>query len=188
MENDQRLIERVLAGERAAFRELIASYERLVQHVVFRLVLDRRDAEEVCQDVFLRVYRGLANFRGEAKLSTWIARIAHRSALKHLEKRRLPRAPEFTSDDHSTVEIATPATQLDDVVRAELRAFTRARVAVLPPEYRAAVTLYHLEGMSVAEVAEVMQLPSGTVKSHLFRARKLLKAMVEERLGGSCDE
>lgn len=194
MDDDQRLVGRVLAGERAAFLALIARYERLVQHVVTRIVLDRADAEEVCQDVFLRVYRGLPGFRGDSKLSTWIGRVAHRTALKHVEKRRLPSVPASGAGgdtDHAgtrRAERATPGLQLDDVVRAELRAFVRERVADLPVQYRIAVTLYHLEGMTISETAAVMNLPEGTVKSHLFRARRLLRERLEERIGGDGDD
>ena len=188
MEDDERLVGRVRAGDREAFRELVARYERLVRHVVHRMVTDDGEAEEVCQDVFLRAYRGLAGFRGDAKLSTWIGRIAYNTAAKRLARRRtrVEAAPE-DAGRRSTAERATPGTQLDDVVRAELRAFVREKVGELAPEQRAAVTLFHLEEMSVAEVAAVMGVPEGTVKSHLFRARRLLRSMVEERIRGEGD-
>jgi RNA polymerase sigma factor (sigma-70 family) len=192
MEADHRLVERVLAGDRAALHELIGRHERLVQHIVFRLVPERADAEEVCQDVLVRVCRGLPRFRGESKLSTWIGRIAYRTALKRLEKRTMSVSglPDpHDADLRGAGEATDPSpTALDALVGEELRAYVRRQVQLLPAEQRAVVTLYHLDELSVAEVADVMDMPPGTVKSHLFRARKWLKAKLEERIGGSHDE
>lgn len=188
MDADHRLVERVLAGEQGAFHELIVRYERLVQHIVFRLVRDRADAEEVCQDVFVRVHRGLSGFRRESKLSTWIGRIAYRTALKRLEKVDTPVCDGVHGDDEPPLlgELVdhAAANPLDELARSELREFVRGKVESLPAEQRAAITLYHLDGMSVAEVAAVMELPAGTVKSHLFRARQRLKEMLADRIGG----
>jgi hypothetical protein len=90
MESDEEIVARTLAGDRDAFRHLVARYQRLVAGVVARLIRDATDREEVCQDVFLRVYRGIGGFQFDAKLSTGIARIAYRASLNHLEKKRLP--------------------------------------------------------------------------------------------------
>lgn len=188
MDADHRLVERVLAGEQGAFHELILRFERLVQHIVFRLVHDRADAEEVCQDVFVRVHRGLPGFRRESKLSTWIGRIAYRTALKRLERVVTPVGGGVHRDEgpppHGELVDHAAANPLEELARAELRAFVRRKVESLPVEQRAAITLYHLDEMSVAEVAAVMQLPAGTVKSHLFRARQRLKEMLADRIGG----
>lgn len=180
MESDREIVERVLAGERDAFAALVRRHQRLVAHVVHRMVRDPRDREELCQDVFFRVYRKLDTFAHQARLSTWIARIAYRACLNHLERRALP----LYDDLRGEGEDAEPAIErvagsgpspLETVEAEELRAFVRARVDELPLQYRTVVTLYHLEEMSVGEIADVMDLPDGTVKSHLFRARKLLK-------------
>ncbi|HEX2204396.1 MAG TPA: sigma-70 family RNA polymerase sigma factor [Longimicrobium sp.] len=181
MEPDREIVRRVLAGERDAFRDVVRAYQRLVAHVVGRLVRDPGDREEVCQDVFVRVHRKLDTFHFESKLSTWIARIAYRLSLNHLEKKRLPLADDLGPEDEEGMppaaeRIASPdLSPADEVAAAQMRAFVRAQVDALPPLQRAAVTLYHLEEMSVGEVAEVMGVPENTVKSHLFRARKTLK-------------
>jgi RNA polymerase sigma factor (sigma-70 family) len=181
MESDREIVRRVLAGERDAFTALVRGHQRLVSHVVFRLVRDPRDREELCQDVFFRVYRKLDTFQHQARLSTWIARIAYRACLNHLERRALPLHDDLRdagdADEGSAVERLAHSgpSPLEAVEADELRAFVRARVDEWPVQYRAVVTLYHLEEMSVGEIAEVMDLPGGTVKSHLFRARKLLK-------------
>jgi RNA polymerase sigma factor (sigma-70 family) len=180
MESDREIVERVLAGDRDAFTALVRRHQRLVAHVVHRMVRDPRDREELCQDVFFRVYRKLDTFGFQARLSTWIARIAYRACLNHLERRALPLYDDLRDADGGgeppieRVPGGGPS-PLDAAEAEQMRAFVRARVDELPVQYRTVVTLYHLEEMSVGEIAEVMDLPGGTVKSHLFRARKLLK-------------
>ena len=181
MHDDRQLVTRVLAGETGAFHELVRRYERLVRHIVFRLVLVEADAEEVCQDVFVRVYRGLRNFTGEAKLSTWIGRIAYRRALTELQRRRVRKYVELPSD-------SVDAAQLRHVLQTEIKSVVHRCVLRLPPDYRAAVTLYYLEEMTVAETADVLGQPEGTVKSNLYRARKLLREMLHAEIGEDIDE
>ena len=185
--NDREMVARVLAGDRDAFRDLVRTYQRLVSHVVFRIVRDPRDREEVCQDVFVRVYQKLDQFAHESALGTWIARIAYRLSLNHLERRRIPLYDDLRPDETGGTSVdqlpGTRASALDEVEGAELRAFVRARVDGLPVQYRTVVTLYHLEEMAVGEIAAVMDLPEGTVKSHLFRARRMLKEMLVARYG-----
>ena len=181
--DEKALVERVVAGDRDAFIELIDRYERLVQHVVFRMVKDERDREELCQDVFMKVHGALENFRFESKLSTWIARIARNTCLNHLEKKDLPlyadHAPPLDDEDHRGDPIERvasgaegPAEQTAD---QEITDFIHQEIDNLPEHYRTALTLYHLEGMSVQEVATAMDNPPGTTKSHLYRAREKLK-------------
>ncbi len=173
------MVARVLSGDRGAFRELVHAHQRLVSHVVFRIVRDPRDREEVCQDVFVRVYQKLDQFAFESALGTWIASIAYRLSLNHLERRRIPLYDDLRADETGGASVdqlpGAWASPLDEAQGAQLRAFVRARVDELPVQYRTVVTLYHLEEMAVGEIAAVMDLPEGTVKSHLFRARKLLK-------------
>lgn len=179
MESDREIVERVLAGERDAFTALVRTHQRLVAHVVHRMVRDPRDREELCQDVFFRVYRKLDTFAHQARLSTWIARIAYHACLNHLERRAMPLYDDLRDADDGVPAIERVAgsgpSPLEAAEAEEMRAFVRARVDELPVQYRTVVTLYHLEEMSVGEISEVTDLPDGTVKSHLFRARKLLK-------------
>ena len=186
MDAERELVRRVLAGERDAFRALITQYERLVARIVFRNIRDARDREEICQDVFVRVHQKLSGFQFQSKLATWIARIAYRTCLNHLDRKQLPvqRDWDLDGDGAASVVDRLPANALpldDAVATAEMRDFVRTQVDDLPVPFRTAVTLFYLEGMSVGEVGEVMELPVGTVKSHLFRARKLLKDKVLAR-------
>lgn len=182
MESERRLVERVLTGDHAAFRALVERYERLVRHVVRRLLDDPHDAEEVFQDVFVRVYRGLPNFRLDARLSTWIGRIAYNTAARWARRDRVTAHADVSTLDEGIDAARVEPVQLATLEERELRDLVRAQVARLPPDQRLAVTLYHVDGLSVAEVAEIMETPENTVKSHLFRGRKALKEMLTGRL------
>jgi len=182
--DERELVERILDGDRGAFLTFIDRYERLVKHVVFRMVDDDRDREELCQDVFVRAHRYLDGFRFESKLSTWLARIARNTCLNHLEKKEVPLyADEAPSPDGETPDARAALNRVpdpqEDVAAAtaerQRRDLVREGIEALSEHYRTALTLYHLEEMSVSQISEVMDNPEGTVKSHLYRGRKKLK-------------
>ena len=188
--DERELVERILEGNRDAFLAFIERYERLVKHVVFRMVDDDRDREELCQDVFVRAYRYLDGFRFESKLSTWLARIARNTCLNHLEKKEIPlyadeaSSPDGASPDARAALNRVPDLEADVAGMAEdrqQRALVREGIQALSEHYRTALTLYHLEGMSVSQISEVMENPEGTVKSHLYRGRKKLKDWLLDR-------
>ncbi|HKL88204.1 MAG TPA: sigma-70 family RNA polymerase sigma factor [Salinibacter sp.] len=182
---ERELAEQVLDGDREAFLDFIDRYERLVKHVVFRMVDDDRDREELCQDVFMRAYRYLDGFRFESKLSTWLARIARNTCLNHLEKKEVDlyadHAP--SPDDEGPPDARAALNRIEDpdedvaeaATERERRAVVREGIKTLSEHYRTALTLYHLEEMSVSQISDIMGNPEGTVKSHLYRGRKKLK-------------
>jgi RNA polymerase sigma-70 factor (ECF subfamily) len=174
MTDDQSLVARVIRGDAGALRALIRHHERLVSHMVGRLVKEDADREEVCQDVFLKVYEKLPEFGFQSKLSTWIATIAYRHAINHLRKQRMlyEELPDDERWQERFVDRDDPGELLE--VKDETEQIHRF-IAMLPAQYRAIITLYHLDSMSYAEIGEIMSLPEGTVKSYLFRARNLLK-------------
>jgi RNA polymerase sigma-70 factor (ECF subfamily) len=154
------------------------------------MVDDDRDREELCQDVFVRAYRYLDGFRFESKLSTWLARIARNTCLNHLEKKEIPlyadeaSSPDGASPDARAALNRVPDLEADVAGMAEdrqQRALVREGIQALSEHYRTALTLYHLEGMSVSQISEVMENPEGTVKSHLYRGRKKLKDWLLDR-------
>lgn len=172
------IIERVLAGERNAFEELIREYQRLVNHIVYRMIPNRDDREDICQDIFIRVYQNLKDFRADSKLSTWIARIAGNRCLDYLGRKNLPvieddfdSAARAVSDDGISPEEATETGNLSEILEKEINS--------LPTAYRTVITLYHIDDMSYAEIGDILALPDGTVKSYLFRARKMLRQRLE---------
>lgn len=183
MSDDRALVQRVLAGDPRAFAELVRRHQRLVEHLVGRLVGNPADRADVCQEVFLAVHRHLGRFGFESQLSTWIGRIAYNAALTHLRRASagIQYEPAPAGDDEAGEDrFAQIADETDQgpqgaAAASEMRRHVGALVATLPPEQRAAVTLFHLQGMTVEEVGEVMGCPENTVKSHLFRARKTLK-------------
>jgi RNA polymerase sigma factor (sigma-70 family) len=181
MADQKQLVERIIAGDKNLFRELVKDHQRLVSHIVFRMIPPGPDREDLCQEVFVKVYQNLGKFRFDAKLSTWIARITYNSCLNFLDKKHLPLYDDLAEDDRP-FEPAAP----DDASRPD-RAYesgrtgeiVRGEINRLPAVYKTLITLYHLEQMSYSEIGRIMKLPEGTVKSYLFRARKMLKGRLQ---------
>lgn len=182
MTEDRTLVSRVLSGDNQAFMQLIRQHERLVAHMVGRLVKNAEDREELCQDVFLRVYDKLGEFSFQSKLSTWVATIAYRYAINHLRKKKMvfTSIPDEEAFTKTFVEELNPETL---AAERDMDAFILKWVELLPPQYKVVLTLYHLDGMNYAEIGEVTRMPEGTVKNYLFRARKLLKEKAKLYLG-----
>ena len=182
---DEGLVRRVCAGDRAAFVALVRSHQRLVERIVARLLDDPRDREEVCQDTFLRVHRGMGDFRADAPLAAWVARIAHRTAVNRLKRRHRPGLPAWQGQGAASDTVTTVPTEEPDpherAAAGELQALVRREIAGLPPVQRTVLTLYHLQEMPVGEIAAALEMPTGTVKSHLLRARRRLKERLLER-------
>ena len=174
--SDRRLVQRSLAGDPAAFEKLVKSHERLVAHIVYRMIRTERDREDICQDIFIKVYRNLASFQFKSRLSTWIATIAFNTCKNHLDKRQMLLNGDLEPGRESTNDVRSDLENpVDSAVRSDTAEHVRKQVENLPLHYRTAVTLYHLEDMSYREISDIMNVPEGTVKSYLFRARRLLK-------------
>lgn len=181
MTDDRALISKTLRGDMQAFTLLIRQHERLVAHMISRLVKNEEEREELCQDVFLKVYEKLAEFNFQSKLSTWIATIAYRHAINHVRKRKLlytaiPEAESFTA--HFTEDV-NPESLMED---RDMDTFVMKQVDLLPTNYKLVLTLYHVEGMTYEEIGTVTNMPEGTVKNYIFRARTLLKEKVKSIL------
>jgi RNA polymerase sigma factor (sigma-70 family) len=181
--NDERaLVSQVLSGDMQAFRQLIDKHERLVLHMIGRLVKNEADREELCQDVFMKVYARLKDFSFNARLSTWIATIAYRHGINHLRKHRLEFSdiPEEESFTKCFIEEENPEVVMEE---RDTDQYVLKLIEELPVQYKTILTLYHVEGMNYSEICEVMNMPEGTVKNYLFRARNLLKEKVKKHLG-----
>jgi RNA polymerase sigma factor (sigma-70 family) len=186
---DLALAQAALRNEPGAFERLVAQYQRLVWHVVQRTVHHTEDARELCQEAFLRVHANLRQYRGESRLGTWIARVAYHLALRHLERKRsrgiqleLP-----TTQDEAPHPAWEPATDADgveqEVSAAQTQRLLHAALQRLEPMPRLLLTLYHLEELPIAELANITGLAEGTIKSHLFRSRKQLRALLATQFG-----
>ncbi len=184
IEPDHELVARVRAGQREAFAQLITRYQARIFHTTFRMLRNREDAEEAAQDTFVRAYRGLARFREDATFSTWLYRICCNVCLNYLEKKRTARPwPAAVALEH------LPAAEAPDrdFAQRERAALVEQAMADLPDHFRNVLILYHTQQLPYQEIAEILGLPLNTVKTHLFRARALLRrrmlqAMPQEEL------
>jgi RNA polymerase sigma-70 factor, ECF subfamily len=177
--NERELVERCRAGDERAFQELVDRYKDLVFALVARTVQDRARAEDLAQDVFLRVHRGLPYFRGEARLSTWIYRIVANVCLQDHGRP----APVSIEDERVRGQVASStATRDRQFGDIELRDRLEKAIARLPANYRLLVAAHYLEGVQYEELADAMQLPLGTVKTQLHRAKQQLRRLLETEL------
>ena len=175
-QNDLLLVAASKNGDQEAFAQLVQRYQRLVFNLVYRMLQQYDEATEITQDTFLAAWQGLPSFRGDARFPTWLYRIAYNCSLKQLELRKRDRALQVALEAEKTLENA------DDEQRenAELDARDRQllvqeHLSRLPAKYRIVLILRHLQDMTYEEMAEILTMPIGTIKTHLFRARNLLK-------------
>jgi RNA polymerase sigma-70 factor (ECF subfamily) len=166
---DVELIQRYLAGDIDAFNELMAAHEDRVFGICLRMLQDREAALDATQDTFLTVFRKADRYRAQAAFSTWLYRVAVNTCYDHLRRRKRKRADSLP-DTHDPADPAT-----EDLYEAvEVRPAIEAALSELSPEFRAAVVLVDLQGMSLDQASDTLDVPTGTVKSRLFRARKQL--------------
>jgi RNA polymerase sigma-70 factor (ECF subfamily) len=178
---EQELIARCRRGDEDAFRQIVDEHKALVFALVARSVPDRARAEELAQDVFLRVYRGLPYFRGEARLSTWIYRIV----LNVVAEERGVRTVATISLDEP-LDGNRPRLDPGAMDRAfesiELRDRLERAIVQLPVHYQVLINGHYLKGMRYEDLAQALNLPMGTVKTHLHRAKRLLRELLESKL------
>ncbi|AMJ65557.1 RNA polymerase sigma factor [Hymenobacter sp. PAMC 26628] len=182
---DQQLVAQVLGGHTAAFGQLVRRTEGLVTQLVFKMIRHPADRPDIAQEVYLKVFKNLAGFKFQAKLSTWVGQIAYNTCLHYLEKKQLVLVDlaEPTPDDAAEAGRRGPPTPVAGpgydpetaLFDQDLAGILSAAIEQLPPLYRTLVALYHQQELSYEEIAQVTSLPDGTVKNYLFRARKLLK-------------
>ncbi len=168
---DQQLIEAILRGDTKAFTIIIKNTEGLVAQVVIKMINNPEDRKDLVQDIYLKAFHKLAGFRFQSKLLTWIGNIAYNTCVNYLEKKKLVLIG--TVDDENDYDSSTETESL--ISRKELSSILTAGIDKLPPLYKTLISLYHQEECSYADIAQITELPEGTVKSYLFRARKTLK-------------
>src|SRR5262252_3420968 len=175
---ERELVERCRRGEEAAFQQLVDQYKDLVFAVIARTVQDRARAEDLAQDVFLRVHRGLPYFRGEARLSTWLYRIAANVCTEA----RSRQAPQISLDDERTSERVRPIAADRHASDLELSDRLEKAIARLPASQRLLIAAHYLQGVRYEDLAEALRLPLGTVKTQLYRAKQQLRRLLETEL------
>ena len=177
MNTEEVLINKVVKGDLFAFKQLIAQHERLVTHMIARIIDNEEDVKDISQEVFIKIFKNLAKFNFNAKLSTWIAQIAYRTAINYATKHSGQKFITFDDVEHHMVNYETPEHILNAKNESE---FLQYHISRLPLHYKTVVTLYHLNGFAYHEIEEITGMPEGTVKNYLFRARKLLKQQLEK--------
>jgi len=175
-------------GFEPAFRELVHRYERPVFSLIYRMVRDRALAEDLAQETFVKVLNAIRSYKPEYKFSSWIFKIANNAAIDHLRRRQIDtlsldgsptaRSPE---EMHASAPQLGDQTEspLDEVESRELGGAIERAIARLRPEYRSCILLRHVEGHSYEEIAKMLALPLGTVKTYIHRARNELRVYLE---------
>ncbi|MDQ2686455.1 MAG: sigma-70 family RNA polymerase sigma factor [Armatimonadota bacterium] len=178
---EKNIIERCKQGDLAAFNELVKKYEKQVYNFAYRLTGNYDDANDIAQEAFLRVYNAIGSFRGDASFTTWLFRITTNVFLD--DRKRARAHPHSSLDEYMELDESSVARQIEDPAPSpeaiteekERGQILQNAIHSLPEYQRAMVSLYHTEQKSYEEIAEMMDLPIGTVKSRLNRARLALK-------------
>ncbi|MDQ3674406.1 MAG: sigma-70 family RNA polymerase sigma factor [Gemmatimonadota bacterium] len=186
--SDQQVVVFAQQGREDAYRELISRYERPVFSLVFRMVRDRETAEDLAQETFIKVLNNIDRYRPEFKFSSWLFKIANNITIDHLRRRQLdtismegaPDAVTAESARATSIAVASSApSALEQLESRELGGAIEKAIAKLRPEYRACIILRHVEDYSYDEIAEIVKLPLGTVKTYIHRARQELREALE---------
>jgi RNA polymerase sigma-70 factor, ECF subfamily len=189
---DQEVVASALKGRETAYRELIDRYQRPVFSLIYRLVRDRELAEDLAQDSFIKVLNALHSYKPQYKFSSWLFKIAHNTALDHLRKK----SPEVLSlegsphaepgeEAQATSIVATSADRTPEEYASDREVGNEIERALekLRPEYRTVIVLWHIEGRPYEEIAEILDVPLGTAKTYIHRARKELREMLAHLRG-----
>lgn len=187
--SDQDVVRHAVQGRESAYRELIRRYQRPVFSLVYRMVRDRELAEDLTQETFIKVLNAIDSYRPEYKFSSWIFKIANNASIDHLRRRGLntlsldgsPHAESADAIEATTLQIGDGAeNQLDEVASRELGQQIEGAINQLRPEYRSCIILRHIDGRPYEEIAEMLDLPLGTVKTYIHRARNELRILLSE--------
>lgn len=190
-DTDVMLVERAVAGDQRAYELLVIKYQRRIQRLIGRMVRDVDLVEDIAQETFIRAYRALHQFRGDAQFYTWLYRIAVNTAKKFLlELKRDPTVSEgsFKLDEdgdetyHARSEPISDETPESVLAAKELAVAVNAALEALPDDLRQALTLREIEGLSYEVISELMNCPIGTVRSRIFRAREAISVKVRPML------
>jgi len=188
-ELDQELVRRVQRGDSAAFDLLVRKYQHRIVGLIGRYIADWSECQDVAQETFLRAYRALGNFRGDAQFYTWLHRIAVNTAKNHLvASNRRPPTDDIDVDDAeqfaSGMRLRDNDTPERELMRQQLEQTVMRAVQSLPEELRQAITLREVDGLSYEEIAKRMDCPIGTVRSRIFRAREAIDLEMKPLMDG----
>ncbi len=193
VELDQELVERVQRGESAAFDALVRKYQHRITALIGRYIPDWSECQDVAQETFIRAYRALPNFRGDAQFYTWLHRIAVNTAKNYLvAQNRRPPTDDIDAGDAEQFDTGTRLRDTDtpehELLRQEIERTLMRAVETLPEELRTAITMREVDGLSYEEIAQKMGCPIGTVRSRIFRAREAIDAELRPLLDNDSAE
>ena len=177
-QNDAELVRLTLCGNGSAYNGLVQRYQRQVYNLAYRMLGNAEDAGDLVQDTFLRAYGALTSFRQDASFLTWLYKIASNLCIDQLRSRKAKSTLSLEVELEEGREPAADFRSTDPeeaAVRGSVQDVVQRAIGNLPEKYRAVVVMRHLNDMSVDEIARVLELPTGTVKTHLFRAREMLR-------------
>ncbi len=188
-QTDALLVQRTLGGDTAAYNLLVQRYQRQVYSLAYRMLGNSEDAGDLVQETFIRAFGALASFRQDASFLTWLYKIASNLCIDQMRARRSRGALSLDLElEEGREPVADRSTSPEDVaVRGAVAQVVDKAVMNLPEKYRVVVVMRHLQGMSIEEIADQLKLPSGTVKTHLFRAREMLRERLQPVLGIEAD-
>jgi len=184
---DHELIRLAIKGDQKAFDKLKHKYHDAIFNLVYRMIRDKEEVEDLTQEAFIKAFSSLRSFNEEYAFSTWLYKIATNNCIDHIRKKKLPSfsidRPIRTKDDEISFEVPDSTYEPDrDVIDRQRRTLIEEAIESLPPKYRTVIRLRHTEEKEYQEIAELLSLPLGTVKAHIFRARELLYKYLKDRL------
>jgi RNA polymerase sigma factor (sigma-70 family) len=179
-QSEKELIEKALAGKQGAYKELLNRHRQAIYHIIFRIVRDKEVTADLVQETFMKAFGSLRTYRSDYKFSTWLYRISANCAIDYLRKQRIRTlsldAPTETSDGRVEIEVADNSFNPEkDLLDRERRLSINDAIESLPEKYRQVITYRHKDNKSYEEIADALDIPIGTVKARIFRARELLK-------------
>lgn len=170
--SDKDIVAKILGGNTRNFTVVVKNTEKLVAQIVRKMTTNEDDQKDLVQDIYLKVYLNLTSFQFNSKLSTWIANIAYNTTINYLQKKKI-QIIEIETTLESKLELSENPELL--AIKTENLEILSKEIDKLPPLYKTLITLYHLEELPNKEIAEITNLPEGTIKSYLYRARNILK-------------
>lgn len=181
------LVEAALTGDQKAYQQLVVKYQRALYFHILKMVRNQDVIDDLVQEAFLKAFGCLESYNKDYAFSTWLYRIATNHSIDYLRKKKLNtlsiNEPVQGKDGEMSVELPDESAQTDqDVIGKQRRALIRKAVESLPEKYRMVIRMRHMEEKSYEEISEELNLPLGTVKAHIFRARELLNKYLKDRL------
>ena len=188
MIREKLLVNRIIKGDKNSFSDLVENYKRLVAHIVYTNVKNQNDRDDLCQEIFLKIYVNLSTFKFRCKLSTWIGKIAYNSCLNYFNKKKILIDDNFANmgendEPANVIEQITSDENSPDLFlhKKELGKIIEHKIQELPKKYQTVITLFHVDELSYNEMSEILNLSIDNIKVILFRARKMLREKILEK-------